>query len=290
MIKILQGDSRELLSTLDANSVNCVITSPPYFGLRDYGIAEQIGLEETPEAYIDSLLAVFEEIWRVLKKDGTVWLNIGDSYASDTKGSGGNSTKSKKQLSNTGCRFKTRKFNHGVKSKDLLGIPWMIAFSLREQGWYLRQDIIWHKPNAMCESVQDRCTKTHEYLFLLSKSERYYFDQNAIKEQTKNNTLRQKRSIWTIPVQSFHGAHFATFPKELVSYCVLAGCPETGTVLDPFFGSGTTGAVCRELNRNCIGIELNPEYAKVAEIRSSGFETRSEIMSSKIKYEDTDLW
>ena len=284
MITLLQGDSRLVLKTLEDKSVDCVITSPPYFGLRDYGTDEQIGLEETPKAFIANLMDVFNEIWRVLKDEGTIWVNLGDSYASDTKGSGG---PSKKQLSNPGSRYEVRKFNHGVKQKDLLGIPWMFAFALRDRGWYLRQDIIWHKPNAMPESVRDRCAKAHEYLFLLSKSERYYFNQEAIKEDTETKgSKRTKKSVWTIPVQPFHGEHPATYPDQLAYYCVSAGCPEHGTVLDPFFGSGTTGAVCRELNRKCIGIDLNPKYLKTAEMRTSGIKKKCEIISSQINYEN----
>lgn len=180
--KIILGDCREVLKTLPDNSIDCCVTSPPYFGLRDYGHEDQIGLETTPESFVECMVAVFTEVKRVLKKEGTLWLNLGDSYASNTKGSGG---PSEKQLSNSGSRYEIKKFNHGVKEKDLMGIPWLVAFALRKSGWYLRQDIIWHKPNPMPESVTDRCTKSHEYIFLLSKSAKYYYDADAIKEDAK---------------------------------------------------------------------------------------------------------
>ncbi len=374
MNRIIQGDSRTELAKLPDESVNCCVTSPPYYGLRDYGTAtweggeadcnhydnskgenantghrnhtagvgngiyktdclkcgavridSQIGLEETPEEYVNNLVEVFREVKRVLKKDGTLWLNVGDSYASNVKGSGG---KSLIQDGNIGSRFSPRRFNHGIKEKDLMGIPWLVAFAIRSDGWYLRQDIIWHKPNPMPESVTDRCTKSHEYIFLLSKSSKYYYDHEAIKTDSITNENRpsgvvrnrefnydskennnpeaylkadtpktdkrlrsstfkkvqkighalssaeyvetigaNKRSVWTVNTYPYSEAHFATFPEDLIVDCIKAGCPEGGIVLDPFSGAGTTALVARKLNRNYLGIELNPEYIKITEKR-----------------------
>lgn len=308
--KIITGDSLQVLKTLEDESINCVITSPPYYGLRDYGTAGQIGLEQTPEEYIEKMVELFREVRRVLKAGGTLWLNIGDSYAGGAGRWGGNKNMSEKQNSNRGSLGQIpemRKWIHDeIKTKDLIGIPWMLAFALRADGWYLRQDIIWHKPNAMPESVKDRCTKSHEYIFLLSKSPKYYYDHVAIKEPCSEANIkdfqrrktmdnkgsgkgtyeearpdlsrsreaympkdfkRNKRDVWTIPTKPFKGAHFATFPEALVEPCLLAGCPEGGTALDPFAGAGTVGVVCKKNNRNFIGIELNPEYAAMAETR-----------------------
>ena len=424
MNQIIQGHVLNILPTLPDESVHCCVTSPPYWGLRDYGTAKweggnpecdhkgpalcssssslagytseniklrnfsvpmkdtcskcgairidnQLGLEGTPDEYVEKLVAVFTEVKRVLRDDGTLWLNLGDSYASNTKGSGGPSSK---QDSNAGSRYNPRKFNHVVKEKDLMGIPWMVAFALRADGWYLRQDIIWHKPNPMPESVKDRCTKSHEYIFLLSKSQKYYFDNQAIleesiraneaiydngknghgggishagqgsstrkfrkdsqpedlarafnrrreanpelrqdkmkipsnwdtdpghhesfhrngrslaysfKRETKEaeipgqsskshrteredvyyNVKRNKRSVWTVATEPFREAHFATFPQKLIEPCIKAGCPRGGVVLDPFMGSGTTAVVSRKLDRNYLGIELNPQYIEIA--------------------------
>jgi len=293
MNKIFNENCLTGLAKLESGTVDCCVTSPPYFGLRDYGTDEQIGLEETPDAFVKSLVEVFREVKRVLKNDGTLWLNLGDSYFSDSKGSGG---KSEKQDSNPGSFYVTKKFKrtNGLKPKDLIGIPWRVAFALQADGWYLRQDIIWHKPNPMPESVTDRCTKAHEYIFLLSKSARYYYDADAIKEETgreagaprifgakkQEGTLRQdigrefvddgtrnKRSVWTVTTKPYSGAHFATFPQDLIEPCIKAGCRPNGIVLDPFMGAGTTAIVARKLNRNYIGYELNPEYIKIAERR-----------------------
>lgn len=366
IVRIIEGDCRDVLRTLPDESVHCVVTSPPYFGLRDYGVTGQMGLEGTPDKFVAGMVAVFRECRRVLRDDGTLWLNIGDSYA----GTGGQSPQ-------MGALFKGRARQRenictsariqadGCKAKDLIGIPWMLAFALRADGWYLRQDIIWSKPNPMPESVRDRCTKAHEYLFLLSKSPRYYFDAEAIAEpiapssiarlaqdvdtqqgsdrvpgktngamksvgprfggskygddeseqsrtksgnvwtgQRKGNRksfrgggvntqgrsfdndakpcndsvgnvpnereLRNKRSVWSIATQPFKEAHFATFPPALVEPCILAGCPEGGTVLDPFGGAGTTGLVANRLQRDAVLIELNPEYAAIAQRRIAG--------------------
>lgn len=335
---IKQGNSVDVLKTFPDESIDCCITSPPYYGLRDYGMEDQIGLEETPEIYIQRLVDVFHEVKRVLKKDGTLWLNIADSYwGSGSRGydfTGKMSEASKLQSNSKGTINLSRipklvgNTETGIKNKDLIGIPWMLAFALRTDGWYLRQDIIWHKPNPMPESVTDRCTKSHEYIFLLSKNSSYYFDYESIEEaaniqnvsdhikfggnkygdndsekyaiysgneykpKTKNckydgqrpNTMhlnrekgqqdkeylvRRKRDVWSVNVQPTKEAHFATFPENLIKPCVLAGCRRGGVILDPFFGSGTTGRVALHLNRHYIGIELNPEYIDIAHNRTS---------------------
>ena len=282
---ILCGDALEQLKTLPDASVHCCVTSPPYYGLRDYGVAGQIGLEETPEAYVAKLVDVFREVRRVLRDDGTLWVNLGDSY-SNTGGSKmawKTDTEQKKKRVNCASVPKRQKT---LQAKQLLGIPWRVAFALQADGWILRQDIIWHKPNPMPESVKDRCTKAHEYLFLLAKKPRYWFDSEAIKEEavTPANprymgskdqvgtlrrdvgreplgyTNRNRRSVWSICPRPYKGAHFAVFPPALVEPCIKAGCPAGGTVLDPFGGSGTTGQVAKSLGRNAILIELNPAY------------------------------
>jgi DNA modification methylase len=298
-VKLLIGDCRERLRELDACSVHTCVTSPPYFGLRDYGVDGQIGLEGTPDAFIAELVAVFREVRRVLRDDGTLWLNLGDSYASGRGESQG--TDPKQSARRFGKRPQDGKLD-GLKPKDLIGIPWRAAFALQADGWYLRQDIIWAKPNPMPESVRDRCTKAHEYLFLLSKGPRYHFDAEAIAEAAaypdgagnkaayqvegerpgENANLggslhkigardtRNKRSVWTVGSEPFKGAHFATFPPSLIEPCIIAGCPVGGTVLDPFGGAGTTGLVADRLQRNAILIELNPAYAEIARKRLEG--------------------
>jgi DNA modification methylase len=385
-VTIHKGDCREVLRNLPAESVHCVVTSPPYFGLRDYGTAKweggdsscnhrppddagvtdkptngqrehagrfagdcwrcgakridsQIGLEPTPDAFVSALVGVFADVRRVLRKDGTVWLNLGDSYAGSGVGGGGNRKGNEHGQHDAMVSIGRWQSGDGIKPKDLIGVPWRVAFALQADGWYLRQDIIWSKPNPMPESVRDRCTKAHEYIFLLSKAERYYFDQDAIREShtkdwdpekrgnyppstashydlatntrhklsyqglTQNEAGRNKRSVWEVVTQGFPEAHFATFPPALIEPCILAGCPEKvctkcgvpwlqvascscgihrtglefdfwttevvgrGTVLDPFFGAGTTGLVADRLGRDCIGIELNPSYAAMAERR-----------------------
>ena len=300
--EIITGDALEQLKKLPDCSVDCCVTSPPYYGLRDYGVEGQIGLEGTPEAYIDRLVQVFREVYRVLKQDGTLWIVIADSYAGTGKTTA----------------------QGGYKPKDLIGIPWMLAFALRADEWYLRQDIIWQKPNCMPESVRDRCTKSHEYIFLLSKQPKYYFDAEAISEPVADSSIkrwaqdiaaqkgsdrqpgksngnmkaclpryggrkytatpdvfcrtksggmydyrprRNKRDVWNVSTAAFKGAHFATFPEKLIEPCILAGCRPRGTVLDPFLGSGTVAAVATKHGRGFIGIELNPEYAKKARER-----------------------
>lgn len=273
---ILTGDALEWLRQLPDNSVNTCVTSPPYWGLRDYGIDGQIGLEETPEAYVERMIAVFREVRRVLRDDGTLWLNLGDSYAGSGKGAWKVKDRQKEVYipdpDSPQCRLP--KVPSGLKPKNLIGIPWRVAFALQADGWYLRSDIIWYKPNAMPESVRDRPTKAHEYIFLLTKSERYYYDADAIKEDAvsgnPNRPKRNKRTVWTVSTKPFKGAHFATFPPDLIEPCILAGCPEGGIVLDPFFGAGTTGLVARRHNRNFIGIELNPQYVEIAKNRIKG--------------------
>lgn len=336
------GDCLTVLRTLADQSAHCCVTSPPYFGLRDYGVDGQIGLEETPDAYVAKIVEVFREVRRVLRNDGTLWLNLGDSYAGSWGAQSRPSSNDAKSNLQGGSMLSARqiqahpKSTHtgslkntpGLKPKDLIGIPWRVAFALQADGWYLRQDIIWHKPNPMPESVHDRCTKAHEYLFLLSKSERYWWDAEAMQENAKTagsaikmadgwdtgegghgafhrqgrekgkkngavqSATRNRRSvwpidedefeqflqwkeeqealrsdIWSISTRPYKGAHFATFPPKLIEPCILAGCPVGGTVLDPFFGAGTTGMVAKQHGREFVGIELNPEYLKLAEER-----------------------
>jgi len=354
--KVYNENCKELVRRMPDGFINCVVTSPPYYGLRDYGtgrwvggdehcdhierfakhggerrnrdqsaqifqargickkcgavrIDEQFGLEETPEQYVENLVELFRDIRRALRDDGTVWLNLGDSYNGSGK-AGNNPEYTKKhtafgKIMENGYHGKPV-FIKNLKQKDLIGIPWMVAFALRADGWYLRQDIIWHKPKPMPESVRDRCTKSHEYIFLLSKSHTYYYDANGIKEncselnvkdflhrKTKNNKggcggtyeeerpdlcrsrddymqkdfKRNKRSVWTVSTKPFKEAHFATFPEDLIVPCIRAGCPEGGIVYDPFMGSGTTAVVSHKLKRNWIGSELNPEYIKIIDKR-----------------------
>lgn len=351
--EIKQGDCLDVLKTLPIESVNCCITSPPYWGLRDYGTGEwiggdptcshkrdskqseltqtghrnlegavgdgiykdkckrcgaerkdrQIGLEITPESYVQKMVDVFREVRRVLRNDGTLWLNLGDSYSGSGKGPAGNLGGDERHLEEK----HTKIIPEGLKQKDLVGIPWRVAFALQADGWYLRQDIIWHKPNPMPESVTDRCTKAHEYIFLMSKNPNYYLDNKAIQEpcttqegrpsaivrdrvygynskqaalgrarggeETPEPATRNKRSVWSVTVKPYKEAHFATFPKELIEPCVLAGCPKDGTILDPFGGSGTTAEVAIENGRNALLIELNPEYIELAKTRISNTQT-----------------
>jgi DNA modification methylase len=291
MIELYHGDCIDVMSRLPAASINTCVTSPPYFGLRDYGVDGQIGLEDTPEAFVGRLVEVFREVRRVLRDDGTLWLNLGDSYARNpAKGTTG--TPNGRNVAVMGYSGGAG-IPNGLKEKDLIGIPWRVAFALQADGWYLRQDIIWHKPNVMPESVKDRCTKAHEYIFMLTKSPRYYFDYKAIREpevcgrqrgpalhpdtkstngngglaRRKSDGMRNRRSVWTVTTKPFKGAHFATFPPDLIEPCVLAGAPAGGTVLDPFFGAGTTGLVSQVNGRDCVGIELNPNYLKIARER-----------------------
>lgn len=294
------GDCRETMRRWASEGIKAqtCVTSPPYYGLRDYGNDGQIGLEETPEEYIAAMVEVFGCVRDVLADDGTVWLNIGDSYYNYRPGKGQALVKqtvanSDQDLPQT-CARRGNKLD-GLKEKDLIGIPWMLAFALRADGWYLRQDIIWHKPNPMPESVQDRCTKAHEYIFLLSKSQKYYYDHEAIKDPVKQDwgtrdrtdgkyhnegsglqphsgleksyEMANKRSVWTINTKPYAGAHFAVFPTELIEPCILAGAPVGGIVLDPFMGSGTTAQVAQNLGRQYIGCELNTDYKTLQDKR-----------------------
>jgi DNA modification methylase len=290
------GDCRETMREWARQGVKAqtCVTSPPYYGLRDYGHEGQIGLEETPEQYIEAMVEVFRCVWDVLEDNGTLWLNIGDSYYNYRPGKGQALVKqtvanNQQDLPQT-CARRGNKLD-GLKEKDLIGIPWMLAFALRADGWYLRQDIIWHKPNPMPESVQDRCTKAHEYIFLLSKSQKYHYDNDAIKDSVKKDwgsrdrtdgkyhnegsglqphggleksyEMANKRSVWTVTTKPYEGAHFAVFPQDLIEPCILAGAPVGGVVLDPFMGSGTTAQVAQHLGRKYLGCELNPAYAEL---------------------------
>jgi DNA modification methylase len=299
-IDIYIGNCLETLQKIDDQSVNTCITSPPYWGLRDYNVDGQLGLEESAEEFIENMVHVFSEVKRSLRDDGTLWLNMGDSYAM-TSIRGKNSSfsghiGSMKHWGKEGSiKLGNRNLPFNLKPKNLIGMPWRLALALQADGWYLRQDIIWHKPNPIPESVKDRCTKSHEYIFLLSKNPKYYFDNEIIKEdavgknpgnkkphkhqgqpfsRTKENLTkigavnkRNKRSVWVVAPKKFKGAHFATFPMDLIEPCVLAGCPEGGTVLDPFGGSGTTAIVANKHNRNAVLCELNEEYVDIAKER-----------------------
>jgi DNA modification methylase len=307
--QIIQGECREVLATLPDQSVHCIVTSPPYFGLRDYGVDGQIGLEQTPDAYIAEIVAVFREARRVLRDDGTFWLNIGDSYAVTTRGSGGKSSSGlyrdgrpeQSRLRSAAITLEHRNMNDrrarvpvGLKAKDLLMIPARVALALQADGWYLRSEIVWHKPNPIPESAKDRPTSAHEMVYLFAKSPRYFYDAEAVKEPCTDvrsvgrrsainglgngelangarfgggETGRNLRNVWTITPKPYKGAHFAVMPTELAETCIKAGCPEGGVVLDPFAGVGTTGVAAVRLKRNSIGIELSSEHAKAARER-----------------------
>jgi len=302
MNKIEFGDCRETMRRWKEQGIKAqtCVTSPPYYGLRDYGHDGQIGLEETPEDYIKSMVEVFRCVWDVLENDGTLWLNIGDSYYNYRPGQGqrqGKQSIASQKFSEVEICHKRGLKLEGLKEKDLIGIPWMLAFALRADGWYLRQDIIWHKPNPMPESVQDRCTKAHEYIFLLSKSHKYYYDHESIKDPVKQDwgtrdradgkyhnegsglpphggleksyEMANKRSVWTVNTKPYAGAHFAVFPTELIEPCILAGAPVGGVVLDPFMGSGTTAQVAQDLGRQYLGCELNLNYKPLQDKRIS---------------------
>ena len=296
--KILYGDCRDTLKQFDEQARTCV-TSPPYYGLRDYGGEEnQIGQEKTPEEFIDQLVNVFKEVRNVLTDDGTLWVNLGDSYYNYRPGKGQSYPKQSVSKTNqdlpTQCNKRGNKLD-GLKEKDLIGIPWMFAFAMRSDGWYLRQDIIWHKPNPMPESVKDRCTKSHEYIFLLSKNKKYYYDNEAIKEPvkqdwgtrnrtngkyhnsgsglsphsglTKSYDRKNKRDVWSITNKPYKGSHFAVFPPDLITPCILAGSEKGDIILDPFMGSGTTAMVAKQLGRDYIGCELHEEYSNLIDQR-----------------------
>ena len=306
--RILCGDALEMLRTLPDNSVHCCITSPPYYALRDYGVDGQIGREDTPAQYVARLTDVFSEVRRVLRPSGTLWLNIADTYAG--KGNQGDSVDPKYPNGRTGQTVAINRRVEGCKAKDMIGIPWMLAFALRDSGWYLRSDIIWMKANPMPESCKDRPSRCYEHVFLLTKSRSYYYDAAAIAEPVAESTpmrmrrkfgknkysagipgqahqhlndyrpngyaeediplLRNKRDVWQINSVPYKGAHFAAYPPKLVETCLLAGCPQDGIVLDPFLGSGTTAAVAKQMGRHYIGIELNPDYCELAKQRIGG--------------------
>lgn len=258
--RLIQGAAIAGLQTLEDQSVQTVVTSPPYWGLRDYGIDGQIGAEPELADFIKRLVEVFAEVRRVLREDGTLWLNIGDGFTS-----GGRTWRqADKKLPARGMSYRPAT-PQGLKPKDLLGVPWRLAFALQEDGWYLRSDIVWAKPNGNPESVKDRPTRSHEFVFLLTKSERYFYDHDAVKQPTDDGkTLKAMRSVWNINTEPFPDAHFACFPTKLVEPCVKAGSRAGDVVLDPFFGSGTVGEVARNLGRDFVGIELNEEYVGVA--------------------------
>jgi len=299
-IVLLYGDCRDILPLLEPETIQCCVTSPPYWGLRDYGISEQIGLEKMPDEYVGIMISVFDSIKRVMKSDGTLWLNLGDSYTpQSTHKCLGNRGGNYNQLARD-VKDKRHIQTYG-KPKDLVGIPWRVAFALQAAGWYLRSDIIWHKPNPMPESVTDRPTRAHEYIFLMSKAEKYYYDSEAIKEDAKSTDMkkftdkgkdkkrghsrrhagfngryaeklkidgipktRNRRDVWTIATKPYKGAHFAVFPPELIEPCILAGTKEGDIVIDPFSGSSTVGHVCKKFKRRYIGIELNKEYLELS--------------------------
>lgn len=265
-IQIVGGDVREKLASLPDETIHCCVTSPPYWGMRDYGYSGQIGAEETIEEYISNLVVCFRDVRRVLRTDGTFWLNIANTYTSGGRGW------RDKDAKNQGRAMSYRPDTpEGLKPKDLIGVAWMLAMALQRDGWYLRSDIIWHKPNCQPESVKDRVTVSHEYLFMFSKSENYYFDQEAIKDPTADGKGRKnKRTVWQINTEPCKEAHFAVFPRALVRPCILAGSPKDGLVLDPFFGSGTVGLVAIETGRRCIGIEVKPDYIDIAKQRLTG--------------------
>lgn len=286
--RIYCGDALDVLKTLPDNFVNCCVTSPPYYGLRDYGVAGQIGRENTLEHYIAGLVEIFREIKRVLRTDGTLWLNIADTYCGT--GSKGAYIDPKNPKGRNGQSRSITRQVAGCKQKDLIGIPWLLAFALRADGWYLRSDIIWQKANPMPESAADRPSRCYEHIFLLSKSRKYYYNAAAIAEpmaastiaqykrrcnggyyeDTQIPTTRNKRDVWQINTVPYKGGHFAAYPPKLAETCLLAGCPKGGIVLDPFFGSGTTGLAAKSLGCHYIGIELNPDYCDMAQMRIEG--------------------
>lgn len=268
-IEIILGDVREALRLIPDDTFQCAITSPPYWGVRDYGVEGQIGAEPILTDYIDDLVKVFAEVRRVLKPDGVFWLNIGNTYTS------GGRTWRQKDDKNKGRAMSYRPPTpEGLKKKDLIGVAWMLAMACQLDGWYLRNDIIWYKPNCQPESVKDRVTVSHEYLFLMTKSERYSFDQQAIMEPSLNgNGPKNKRTVWSINTEPCPEAHFAVFPRSLVRPCVLAGSKPNDLILDPFFGAGTVGIVAKELGRRCVGVEIKPEFVDIAKKRTQNIQT-----------------
>jgi DNA modification methylase len=317
MASIVFGDCRDIMRqwAKDGVKAQTCVTSPPYYGLRDYGHDGQIGLEQTPDDYVKAMVEVFDCVWDVLEDDGTLWLNLGDSYYNYRPGKG--QAMNKQTVSKTNQDLPTTNASlgnklAGLKEKDLIGIPWRVAFALQDAGWYLRQDIIWHKPNPMPESVKDRCTKAHEYIFLFSKKPQYFFDSEGIKEDAiwKNDKragkgrvtydgkrqggegegqeafvaikdTRNKRDVWSVPVRAYKGAHFATFPPPLIEPCILAGSRVNDIVLDPFMGSGTTAMVAKQHGRRYIGCELNEDYRELQDKRL-GVETKKDLFNNAI--------
>jgi DNA modification methylase len=260
----LHGDTRELIHKLPDNTFQCAVTSPPYWGVRDYGIENQIGSEPDLHQYIEHLVEVFRQVRRVLKPDGIFWLNIGNTYTS-----GGRKWRDSDDKNKGRAMSYRPPTPPGLKKKDLIGVAWLMALECQKDGWYLRNDIIWNKPNCQPESVKDRLTVSHEYLFMFTKSERYYFDQEAIKENTTNgNGRKNRRTVWSINTEPCSEAHFAVFPKALIRPCILAGSRRNDIILDPVYGAGTVGVVTKELGRRCVGIELNDEYLDIAEKRT----------------------
>ena len=269
---IIIGSALEKLKELQSDCVQCIVTSPPYWGLRDYDNKEQLGQEDTPEEFIFNLAEIFEESKRVLKDDGTAWINIGDTYFGAKGGAwiGDNSITTEETGSEYRIKKKAPPKHKYLKTKDLVGVPWKFAFEMQKRGWYLRQDIIWHKPVPMPESVNDRLQKSHEHIFLFSKKKNYYFDAMAIaRPSVDKDRLVRLQDVWTIPTSNYQGAHFAVFPQKLPELCIKAGTKEGDTVLDPFMGSGTTAYVAQRLSRKWIGIELNPEYVKIIKERTA---------------------
>ena len=269
---IIIGNSLEKLKELSSNSVQCVVTSPPYWGLRDYDNSEQLGQEDTPEKFISNLSDIFDECKRVLRDDGTAWVNIGDTYFGAKGGAwvGENSITTEDTGSEYRIKKKAPPKHIYLKTKDLVGVPWKFAIEMQKRGWYLRQDIIWHKPVPMPESVNDRLQKSHEHIFLFSKKPKYYFDAMAIaKPSIDGDRLVRLQDVWTIPTSNYQGAHFAVFPQKLPELCIKAGTKEGDIVLDPFMGSGTTAYVAQSLSRKWIGIELNPKYVKIIKERTA---------------------
>ncbi len=268
-IVTLNGDTRELIHQLPDDTFQCVVTSPPYWGVRDYGVENQIGAEPDLHQYIKHLVEVFREVRRVLKPDGTFWLNIGNTYSS-----GGRKWRDADEKNKGRAMPYRPPTPPGLKKKDLIGVAWLLALECQKDGWYLRNDIIWNKPNCQPESVKDRLTVSHEYLFMFSKSERYYFNQDAIKENTTNgNGRKNKRTVWSINTEPCLDAHFAVFPRALIRPCILAGSKKDDIVLDPFYGAGTVSIVTKELGRKCVGIELNDEYLDIADKRAEIVQT-----------------
>lgn len=277
--RIIEGDCIEGMRRLEGQSVNCVVTSPPYFGLRDYGHDGQIGLEQRAPEYVAKMVDVFREVWRVLRDDGVLFVNIGDTYAGFKDGkfpphSASNGNQRGMPISGAPHRSKRLLELDGFKNKELMGIPWRFAFAMQDAGWYLRQEIIWAKPNYTPEKVRDRFVRSHEHIFLFSKRDKYWFDGDAVRVAADSGETKLRPDVWNVPVSTYSGAHFATFPPDLIRPCILAGCPKDGTVLDPFGGSGTTALVALEEGRKAVLCELNTDYIALANKRLEGLQLR----------------